>query len=65
MKKLDINSKFQILSCYNEHGTMIRYDDNLSLTDNTTITHSRVEFITALFNNNTHDAWNVIAIYKP
>jgi hypothetical protein len=64
VKNLDINSKnynvyhknFQILSCYNEHGTMILYDDNVSLTDNTIITHSRAEFITALFNNNTHDA---------
>jgi hypothetical protein len=35
---------------------MIFYDDNVSLMDNTTITHSRVEFIIALFNNNTHDA---------
>jgi hypothetical protein len=35
---------------------MILYDDNVSLTNDTTITHSRAEFITSLFNNNTHDA---------
>jgi hypothetical protein len=44
---------------------MILYDDNVSLTDNTTMIHSRVEFITTFFNNNTSDALYVIAIYKP
>jgi hypothetical protein len=37
-----------MLSCYIEHGTTILYDDNVSLTDNTTITHSRAKFIIAL-----------------
>jgi hypothetical protein len=44
---------------------MILYDDNISLTDNTTITHSRVEFIIALFNNHKDDVWYVIVEYKP
>ncbi len=51
MNFFDINSKFynvlsqkfQILSCYDEHGTMILYDDNVSLIDNTTMTHLGVE----------------------
>jgi hypothetical protein len=73
MKNLDINSKiynclsqkFQILSCYDEHGTIILYDDNVSLIHNTTMTHSKVEFNTAFFNNNTCDALYVIIVYKP
>jgi hypothetical protein len=52
MNFFDINSnfynvlsqKFQILSCYDEHGTRILYDDNVSLTDNTTMKHVGVEF---------------------
>jgi hypothetical protein len=32
-----LSQKFHILSCYDEHGTMVFYDDNVSLTKNTTI----------------------------
>jgi hypothetical protein len=61
MKNVHLNSKnynalsqkFHILSCYDEHGTMVLYDDNVSLIESTTITNSTVEFITALFNDNT------------
>ncbi len=72
MNFFDINSKFytilwqefQILSCYDEHGTIILYDDNVSSID-TTMTHSKTEFNTAFFNNNTHDSLYVIMVYKP
>jgi hypothetical protein len=73
MKFFDVNSKIynvlsqkiHILSCYDEHGIMILYDDNVSLTNNTTMTHLRVQFITTLFNNNTCNTLYVIIVYKP
>jgi hypothetical protein len=39
--------------CYDEHGTMIFYGDNVSLTKNATITNFGVEFMIAFFNDNT------------
>jgi hypothetical protein len=53
------------LPCYNEHGTMVLYDDNVSLTKNTIITNFNAEFITTFFNDNTWKALYIIAIYKP
>jgi hypothetical protein len=47
-----LSQKFHILSSYDEHNTMVLYDDNVSLTKNTTITNFGVEFITTLFNDN-------------
>jgi hypothetical protein len=44
-----LSQKLHILSCYDEHGIMILYDDNVSLIESTTITNSSVEFITAFF----------------
>jgi hypothetical protein len=44
---------------------MALYDDNVSLTKNTTITHFGVEFIIAFFNDNTQETIYIIAIYKP
>jgi len=60
-----LSQKFHILSCYDEHGTMVLYDDNVSLTKITTITNYGVEFITAFFYDNTGQALYIIAIYKP
>ncbi len=61
-----LSQKFHILSCYDEHGTMVLYyDDNVSLTKSTTITNYDVKFITTLFNDNTWEALYIIAIYKP
>jgi hypothetical protein len=57
--------KIPNISCYDEHGIMILYDDNVSLTDNITMTHLGAKFITTLFNNNTHDALYIIIVYKP
>jgi hypothetical protein len=48
-------------SCYNEHGTMVLYDDNVSLTKNTIITNSSVEFITTFLIENTQ---NTLYIYN-
>jgi hypothetical protein len=48
-----LSQKFHILSCYDKHGTMVLYDDNVSLTKNTTITNSGAQLNTALFNDNT------------
>jgi hypothetical protein len=48
-----LSYKFHVLSCYDEHGTMVLFDDNVSLIENTTITNSGVEFITMHFNDNT------------
>jgi hypothetical protein len=44
---------------------MVIYDDNMSLTKNTTITNFGAKFITTLFNNNTRQTLYIIAIYKP
>jgi hypothetical protein len=60
-----LSQKFPMLPCYDEHGTMALYDDNLSLTKNTTITNFGVKFIIALFNDNTQETIYIIAIYKP
>ncbi len=57
--------KFHILSCYDEHGTMVLYDDNVSLTKTTTITNFGVEFIIALSNDNIWEASYIIPIHKP
>jgi len=34
-----ISNKFNILSCYNEHGIMIFYDETICLLDTTSITN--------------------------
>ncbi len=41
-----LSQKFHVLSCYDEHGIIVLYDENMSLTKNMTITYSSVEFIT-------------------
>jgi hypothetical protein len=43
---------------------MVLFDDNVSLTKNTTITNSSVEFITVLFSDNTWEALYIIVMYK-
>ncbi len=60
-----LSQKFHVLSCYDEHDTMVLYDDNVLLIEITIITNSGVEFITALFNDNTRKTLYIIAIYKP
>jgi hypothetical protein len=37
---------------YYEHGTMVLYDDNVSLIKSTTITNFVAKFIAAFFNDN-------------
>jgi hypothetical protein len=60
-----LSQKFRILSCYDEHGTLVLYNNNMSLIKNTIITNFSVECIVALFNDNTQEALCIIAIYKP
>jgi hypothetical protein len=36
--------KFEILSCYDEHGTMVFYDNFLKLLETTNITNNSAEF---------------------
>jgi hypothetical protein len=43
------SQKFHVLSCYDEHGTMALYDDNVSLTENITITNFGLDFISTFF----------------
>jgi hypothetical protein len=54
-----------MLSYYDEHGTMILYDYNVSLIENTTITNSSAKFIPTFFNDNIWKTLYIIAIYKP
>ncbi len=60
-----LNNKFDILYCYNQHGTMIFYNKMVSLSNTTSIKDSNIEFIITTFNENTWKAIYVIAIYKP
>ncbi len=46
-----LSQKFHVLSCYDEHGIILLYDENVSLTKGTTIIDFSVEFITTFFNN--------------
>jgi hypothetical protein len=62
---LAISKKFNIISCYDEHGIMILYDEMVTLTQTNLLTNVGVEFIIALFNNNTQEALYLIAVYKP
>ncbi len=44
---------------------MILYDEMVTLTQTNLLTNVGVEFIIALFNNNTQEALYLIAVYKP
>jgi hypothetical protein len=48
-----ISQKFNILSCYDQHGTIMFYDNIMVLSQTTSTTNLGVEFITILFNKNT------------
>ncbi len=60
-----LSQKFHVLSCYDTHGTMVLYDDIVSLIENTTITNYSVELITTLFNDNTQETLYITIIHKP
>jgi hypothetical protein len=45
-----ISNKFNILSCYDQHGTTIIYDDMVSLSNINLITNLGVKLILATFN---------------
>jgi hypothetical protein len=53
-----------MLWCYNEHDTMVFYDDNVSLIKNTIVINS-CEFITTPFNDNTRETLYIIANNRP
>jgi hypothetical protein len=48
-----ISQKFNILSCYDQHGTIMFYDNIMVLSQTTSTTNSSVQFITTSFNKNT------------
>jgi hypothetical protein len=41
------------MSSYDEHGIMVLYDEMVTLTQSNLLTNDGVEFIIALFNENT------------
>jgi hypothetical protein len=60
-----LSQKFHVISCYNEHGTMVLYDDIVSLIENTTIPNSAIELITTLFHDNTQETLYITIMHKP
>jgi hypothetical protein len=60
-----ISQKFNILSCYGPHGTMMFYDNTMFLSQKISTTNSNAKFITTSFKKNTREALYIIAIYKP
>ncbi len=60
-----LSNKFNILSCYNQHETIILYDEMVSSSNTISIKNSNVKFIVPTFNENTPKVLHVIAIYKP
>ncbi len=57
-----ISQKFNILSCYDQHGTIMFYDNIMVLSQTTSTTNLGVEFITILFNKNTWEALYIITV---
>jgi hypothetical protein len=62
---LVIKNKINIISCYDEHGTMVLYDEMVTLTQTNSLTNVSVKFITAFFNNKTRETLHLIVVYKP
>ncbi len=61
-----ISQKFNILSCYDQHGTMMFYDNTMFLSQTTSTTNLGVEFmIIASFDKNMWEVIYIIAVYKP
>jgi hypothetical protein len=48
-----ISNKFKILSCYDQHGTMILYDKNMLLSHTFSKKNLSAEFLNGFFNKNT------------
>jgi hypothetical protein len=57
--------KFNTLSYYDGHGTIMLYHTNMTLFKSCTFTHFGAKFIMSSFNENTSQAMNIIATYKP
>jgi hypothetical protein len=53
------------MSCYDGHGTIMLFHDNMKLSKSCTFTAFGAEFIIALFNGNTSLPMNIITTYKP
>jgi DNA polymerase III psi subunit len=60
-----ISNKFKILSCYDQHGTMILYNKNMLLSHTFSKKKNVLNFFIGFFNKNTQKALYIIAIYKP
>jgi hypothetical protein len=59
-----ISNKFNILSCHDQHGTTIIYDDMVSLSNINLITNLGVKLILATFNKDKWEALHVIVVSK-
>jgi hypothetical protein len=60
-----ILKKIHIISCYDQHGTMILYNRTMISSKSTSMTHSKTKLISTTFNENTRQAIHIITIYKP
>jgi hypothetical protein len=57
--------KFNDLSCYDGHGIIMLFHNDMKLSKTCTFTDYGTEFITTLFNGNTSSPMNIITTYKP
>jgi hypothetical protein len=59
------HSKYTSIEIYGSQGIMLLYDITIIFHSSKLITNCRAKFIVATFNENTHQAIHIIAIYKP
>ncbi len=60
-----ILNKFKILSCYDQHCTMVLYHTNMVLSHTFSKINSGTPFLIYFLNENTWQALHIIVIYKP
>ncbi len=58
-------NKFNILSCYDRHKTIILYEKIVFLLKSFVIRNQGAKFICTTFNKTTYEALHIITIYKP
>ncbi len=59
-----ISKKNHIISCYDQHKSVILYNKTMISSKSTTMTHSKTKLISTTFNKNTCQAIHIITIYK-
>jgi hypothetical protein len=57
--------RFNVLSCYHSHGTIMLFRKDMTLFESRTSMDSGAEFIKGFFNDSTSRALNIITTYKP